>query len=135
VLVAEPDGVADGLALPVLPFAPGDGLVDCAPVEPPPEPLPEPPPDPPPEPLEPPAAPPELGDPVGEDDVGEDDEGEDEGEEVGDDEVGDELGDGDGLEEDTGGATPGGTLPPDGRSCCQAQPTEPPAGTVSPPTP
>ncbi|SEB28619.1 hypothetical protein SAMN04489844_0066 [Nocardioides exalbidus] len=35
----------------------------------------------------------------------------------------------------TGGATPGGTAEPDGRSCCQDQPTEPPAGTVRPPTP
>ena len=35
----------------------------------------------------------------------------------------------------TGGATPGGTLRPAARSCCHDQPTEPPAGTVSEPTP
>ena len=35
----------------------------------------------------------------------------------------------------TGGDTPGGTLPPAGRSCCHDQPTEPPDGTVSEPTP
>lgn len=64
---------------------------------------------------------------VGEDDVGL---------ELGD-EVGDEVGVGDGLLEVrvTGGATPGGTLAPAARSCCQDHPTEPPAGTVSEPTP
>lgn len=51
--------------------------------------------------------------------------------------VGDGVCEGDGLDEAaaTGGATLGGTLAPDARSCCQDQPTEPPAGTVSEPTP
>jgi len=35
----------------------------------------------------------------------------------------------------TGGVTPGGTLVPAVRSCCQDQPTEPPSGTVRDPTP
>jgi hypothetical protein len=35
----------------------------------------------------------------------------------------------------TGGATPGGTAPLFSRSCCHDQPTDPPAGTVRPPTP
>src|SRR6478609_511964 len=63
--------------------------------------------------------------------------------------VGPEVGEGVGLELDgsdvvglavgvaglTGGGTAGGTPPPAGRSCCHAQPTEPPAGTIRPPTP
>jgi hypothetical protein len=62
--------------------------------------------------------------------------GDGEGLDVGDG-VGDGVGVGDGLVvvRVTGGATAGGTLPPAGRSCCQDQPTEPPAGTVSEPTP
>ncbi len=46
-----------------------------------------------------------------------------------------EVGDGLGEVRMTGGATPGGTVPPPAWSCCQDQPTEPPAGTVSAPTP
>lgn len=63
------------------------------------------------------------------------------GDDVGDgpdDDVGEEVGDGDGLGEEeavTGAATPGGTLAPAARSCCHDQPTDPPAGTVSEPTP
>jgi hypothetical protein len=52
--------------------------------------------------------------------------------------VGDEVGEGDGLDDAAvvmGGATAGGTVAPDARSCCQDQPTDPPAGTVSEPTP
>ncbi len=67
--------------------------------------------------------------------------GEDVGEDDGD-ELGDELGDSDGVgvavgvaERSTGGSTDGGTLPPDGRSCCHDQPTEPPAGMVRLPAP
>ncbi len=66
---------------------------------------------------------------VGEGDVGEGDGEEGDGEEVG---VGLDVGVGVLV---TGGATPGGTLFPAVRSCCQDQPTEPPAGTVSEPTP
>ena len=59
----------------------------------------------------------------------------DEGDDVGED-VGEEVGDGLGEAEDvTGAATPGGTLAPAARSCCHDQPTDPPAGTVSEPTP
>lgn len=52
--------------------------------------------------------------------------------------VGEDVGDGDelGLGEDafvTGGTTPGGTVAPEARSCCQDHPTDPPAGTVSAP--
>jgi hypothetical protein len=52
--------------------------------------------------------------------------------------VGEEVGDGDGLGLGvdvlvTGGATPGGTVAPEARSCCQDHPTDPPAGTVSAP--
>jgi hypothetical protein len=66
-----------------------------------------------------------VGDAVGEvlDDGGADEVGDDVGDEVGDDGAG-----------ATGGATPGGALEP-ARSCCQDHPTEPPAGTVRPPTP
>jgi hypothetical protein len=58
----------------------------------------------------------------------------DDGEEVGD-ELGDDVGVGVavGVLDCTGGATPGGTAPLEARSCCQDQPTEPPAGTVSEP--
>jgi hypothetical protein len=50
--------------------------------------------------------------------------------------VGDAVGDGvEVVPEVTGGATPGGTVPPAGRSCCQENPTDPPDGTVSPPAP
>lgn len=49
--------------------------------------------------------------------------------------VGEAVGEGlDDADVVTGGATPGGTLEP-ARSCCHDHPTEPPAGTVSPPTP
>ncbi len=53
--------------------------------------------------------------------------------------LGEEVGSGDGLDVGvrscTGAATPGGTTPLDPRSCCHDQPTDPPAGTTSPPTP
>jgi hypothetical protein len=48
------------------------------------------------------------------------------------------VGEEDGLvvaERVTGGATPGGALSPAARSCCHDHPTDPPAGTVRPPTP
>jgi hypothetical protein len=116
--LGDPEGLAcgdeDGVDPPVLPLDPppvvGDGLeVGEGPDEPEPPDDPEPP----------------DGLAVGE--------GED-GLDVG---VGDWVGDGDGLVDVrvTGGATAGGTLPPAGRSCCQDHPTEPPAGTVSDPTP
>jgi hypothetical protein len=99
-----------------------EGLLGC---EPPPEVVPDPdplPPDPlPPEPLpEPPSG---LGEEVGLD--------------VCD---GEDVGVGEGVDVVvavlvTGGAVPGGTLAPAARSCCQDHPTEPPAGTVSDPTP
>ncbi len=120
-----PEGVACGdadepeppeaPALPALPPEPfpelGDGLLDW-----------EPPPDPPVDP------PPLDGVAVGEDDVGD---------AVGE---GEAVGDGLGLGvavavRETGGATLGGTPAPDGRSCCHDHPTDPPAGTVSAPTP
>jgi hypothetical protein len=102
------------------------------------------------EPFVPPPEPPEPPEPP--DGVAEGDEG-DEGAVEDGDELGDELGDeegdeldglglGDGLgvgvgvaERDTGGAMAGGTPDPAARSCCHDQPTEPPAGTVSEPTP
>lgn len=52
--------------------------------------------------------------------------------------VGEEVGDGEAVGVDaglTGGATPGGTMVPAVRSCCHDQPTDPPEGTVSAPTP
>ena len=48
--------------------------------------------------------------------------------------VGDSLGEGVDVGA-SGGATPGGTAPLFSRSCCHDQPTDPPAGTVRPPTP
>ena len=118
--LGEPEGLACGDELgvdpPVLPPDPpplvGDGLAVGVGLD---DPVPPDDPDPP------------DGLAVGEDEVGLD---------VGDG-VGDWVGVGDGLVvvRVTGGATEGGTLPPAGRSCCQDHPTEPPAGTVSEPTP
>lgn len=117
------DGLADGLD-PEPPDPPAalvgdaDGLLGCEPppaLEPPPVPAPAA--EPPPEPV------PGLGEEDG-DDVCE----------------GDDVGEGEGVDVGvevfiTGGATAGGTLEPAGRSCCHDQPTDPPAGTVSDPTP
>ena len=130
-LSADLEGEACGEDDPVAPppaFPPGEGLedgledgLDVPPAEPPdvppvdpPDVPPEEPPDVPPE--EPPDVPPDVP-PVGEDEG---------------DGVGDGLGDDDWV---TGGATPGGTAEPAARSCCHDHPTEPPAGTVSVPTP
>jgi hypothetical protein len=134
----EDDGLDDGLDEGLAPEPPeppeppdGEGELlgwdpppDPEPLPPPdPEPLPppEPEPDPPPEP--PPEPPPGLGEEVG-DDVWD----------------GVEVGEGVGVDVGvdvfvTGGATPGGTLDPAARSCCHDHATEPPAGTVSEPTP
>ena len=111
----EPDGLASGdecrSSRCCPPPAPGDGLDDCDP-------------------------PPLDGVAVGDEPVGDelgDDVGDDE---ASGDEVGDDVGEGVATERAaTGGATPGGTAPLFSRSCCHDKPTEPPAGTVRPPTP
>ena len=116
------DEVCDDPPEPPLPVEPpplvGDGLdVGDGPDEPGPVDEPDPPEDPDPPDPDPPEPDPLVGDDVGED-VGED-----------------VLGDWVGVAVWTGGATPGGTLAPAARSCCHDQPTDPPAGTVSEPTP
>jgi hypothetical protein len=136
-VLGDPDGVAcgDGDELcddppePPLPVEPpplvGDGLdVGDGPDEPGPFDDPDPPEDPdPPDPDPPDPDPPEPDpEPLVGDDVGE---------VVGEDVLGDWVG----VAAWTGGATPGGTLVPAVRSCCQDHPTEPPAGTVSEPAP
>jgi hypothetical protein len=115
------DGLDDGLGpeppepLPVPPEG-DEGLLGEEPPVDPPEPLPLP--DPLPDPL-----PPGLGEAVGEVVC--------DGVDVG-------VGEGDDVGVEVfirGGATAGGTLAPAARSCCHDQPTDPPAGTVSEPTP
>lgn len=119
------DGLDDGLEVwldpePPEPLPPegDDGLLGSEPL---PDPLPDPP-DPLPDPPDP--VPPELGEAVGEVVC--------DGDEVA---VGVGVGVGVAVVFVTGGATLGGTLVEVVRSCCHDHPTEPPAGTVSEPTP
>lgn len=111
-LDADAEGLDDGDGDPGLLPLDGDGLDG----EPPPDPLPEAPPEPLPDP--PPLEGEEDGELVGEED----------GELVGV-EDGDDVGDGEAAR--TGGATAGGAALP--LPCFQAQPTEPPAGTIREP--